>query len=225
MLKSLTVQDTYRHKGLRKKLIELIREKGITEKNVLKAIENVPRHFFMDNAFAEHAYQDKAFPIGAGQTISQPYTVAFQTQLLNLKKGEKVLEIGTGSGYQTCVLLELGAKVFTVERQKDLYDTTSIHLPEMGYNPKFFYGDGYKGLPAFAPFDKILVTAGAPYIPQPLLQQLKTGGILVIPVGDGGVQVMTSMVKISEDKFDKTEHGAFRFVPLLNEKAGKAIKE
>ncbi len=215
------MQDTYRHKGLRKKLVEQIEEKGITDKGVLKAIENVPRHFFMDNAFVELAYQDKAFPIASGQTISQPYTVGFQTQLLRLNTGEKVLEIGTGSGYQTCVLIELGAKVFTIERQKTLYDKTKIHLPELGYKPKFFYGDGYKGLEAFAPFDKILVTAGAPFIPQPLLQQLKLGGILVIPVGAGEVQVMTSIVKIAEKEYDKTEHGSFRFVPLLNEREGK----
>lgn len=215
------MQDTYRHKGLRKKLVEQILEKGITDRDVLRAIENVPRHFFMDNAFVELAYQDKAFPIGAGQTISQPYTVAFQTQLLQVKKGDKVLEIGTGSGYQTCVLLELGAKVFTIERQKELYEKTKTYLQEMGYNPKFFYGDGYKGLPAFSPFDKILVTAGAPFIPPLLLQQLKTGGMLVVPVGNGKTQVMTSVTNISGEKFEAAEHGEFRFVPMLNEKAGK----
>jgi len=211
-------KDTFKHKGLRKQLSVLLKEKGIKHAEVLKAIENVPRHLFLDNAFLEFAYQDKAFPIGAGQTISQPYTVAFQTELLDLKKGEKVLEIGTGSGYQTSVLLEMGVKVFTIERQKALFDKTKAFLPTIGYNPKFFYGDGYKGLPVFAPFDKIIITAGAPVIPDALLEQLKIGGIMVIPVGDK-VQIMTLIKKIENKKFEKIEYGEFRFVPLLEHKA------
>lgn len=212
--------DSYRHKGLRKKLVEEIRQKGIKDEAVLQAIETIPRHLFMDNAFLEFAYQDKAFPIGAGQTISQPYTVAFQSQLLEVRRGDKILEIGTGSGYQTCVLLEMGAKVFSIERQKTLYDRTRLLLPEMGYttNVKFFYGDGYLGQPLFAPYDKAIVTAGAPYIPEPLLQQLKVGGRLVIPVGAGDVQVMTLVMKVGENKYVKEEFGHFRFVPLLNER-------
>jgi len=214
------MNDSYRHKGLRKLLVKEIQEKGIVDANVLNAIEAVPRHLFIvDDAFLEFAYKDKAFPIGAGQTISQPYTVAFQTQLLDLKRGEKVLEIGTGSGYQTSVLLEMGAKVFTIERQKSLYDKTKMLLPELGYQPKFFYGDGYKGLPLFAPFDKVLVTAGAPFIPEPLMEQLKIGGKLVIPVGENGIQVMTRITKMTENKYEKEEFGKFQFVPLLNEKA------
>lgn len=215
------MEDNYRHKGLRKKLAEEIRAKGITDESIISAIEKVPRHFFMDNAFLNFAYQDKAFPIGSGQTISQPFTVAFQTQLLEIRKGDKVLEIGTGSGYQTAVLLELGAKVYTVERQKALYDKTRVLLPSMGYDPKFFYGDGYKGLPAFAPFDRILVTAGAPFVPQPLLDQLKPGGRLVIPVGAGEVQTMTLFIKNPDQSLDKHEFGAFKFVPLLSERAWK----
>ncbi|TND08057.1 MAG: protein-L-isoaspartate(D-aspartate) O-methyltransferase [Bacteroidetes bacterium] len=215
------MEDNYRHKGLRKKLVEEIRAKGITGENVLQALEKVPRHVFMDNAFLGFAYQDKAFPIGSGQTISQPYTVAFQSQLLEITKGDKVLEIGTGSGYQTAVLLELGAKVYTIERQKALYDKTRQMLPAIGYDPKFFYGDGYKGLPAFAPFDKILVTAGAPFVPQPLLDQLKPGGRLVIPVGSGDVQVMTLFIKKHDLSLEKHEFGSFKFVPLLTEREWK----
>lgn len=209
--------DTYRHKGLRRQLALLLKEKGIEQAEVLKAIESVPRHLFLDNAFIERAYEDIAFPIGSGQTISRPHTVAFQTELLELKKGEKVLEIGTGSGYQTSVLMEMGVKVFTIERQKALFDKTKAFLPTLGYNPKFFYGDGYKGLPVFAPFDKILITAGAPSIPDALLAQLKLGGIMVIPIGDK-VQTMTLIRKIAEKKFEKTEFGEFRFVPLLEDK-------
>ena len=210
--------DTYRHKGLRKKLVEEIQKKGISAQNVLKAIENVPRHFFMDNAFLEHAYEDKAFPIGAEQTISQPFTVAYQTELLKIKKGDKTLEIGTGSGYQTCILLELGAKVYSIERQKLLYDKTIKFLPCIGYHAKLFYGDGYKGLPTFAPFDKILVTAGAPSVPEDLIQQLTLGGRLVIPVGKSNSQVMTLLIKTSEKDFKKLELDKFRFVPLLDDK-------
>jgi protein-L-isoaspartate(D-aspartate) O-methyltransferase len=215
----MNVIDTYKHKGLRKQLVEGIKEKGISDKNVLDAIERIPRHAFMDSSFLEFAYQDKPFPIGDGQTISQPYTVAFQSQLLNIKKGSKVLEIGTGSGYQACVLLEMGAKVFTIERIKNLYDKTKLFLPSIGYNPKMFFGDGYKGLPSYAPFDGIIVTAGAPYIPEDLIAQLKIGANLVIPVGEGDIQVMTTITKISETKIEKKEWGTFRFVPLLGNKA------
>ena len=210
-------EDTYRHKGLRRQLAQLLKEKGIANAGVLKAIEAVPRHLFLNSSFIERAYEDIAFPIGSGQTISRPHTVAFQTELLEIKKGEKVLEIGTGSGYQTSILLEMGAKVFTIERQKALFDTTKAFLPKIGYNPKFFYGDGYKGLTVFAPFDKIIITAGAPMIPDALLDQLKVGGIMVIPLGDK-VQVMTLIKKIADKKFEKEEFGEFKFVPLLEQK-------
>ena len=210
--------DSYKHKGLRKKLVEQIKSKGITDQNVLAAIEKVPRHFFMDSSFVEIAYQDKPFPIGEGQTISQPYTVAFQSELLKIKKGDKVLEVGTGSGYQSCILLEMGAKVFTIERIKALYQKTKVLLPQMGYNPKMFFGDGYKGLSAYAPFDKIIVTAGAPSVPEELLQQLSIGGIMVIPVGANDLQTMILINKIAIDVYDKKEMGAFRFVPLLEDK-------
>jgi protein-L-isoaspartate(D-aspartate) O-methyltransferase len=209
--------DTYRHKGLRRQLALQLKDKGITNLEVLKAIETVPRHLFLDNAFIERAYEDIAFPIGEGQTISRPHTVAFQTELLQLKKGDKVLEIGTGSGYQTAVLLEMGVKVYTIERQKALFDKTKVFLPSIGYEAKFFYGDGYKGLPAFAPFDKILITAGAPEIPKPLLEQLNVGGVMVIPIGDA-VQTMTLLRKTAVNKFEKEEFGAFKFVPLLEDK-------
>lgn len=211
------VTDTYRHKGLRRQLASLLKEKGIEDADVLKAIETVPRHLFLNSSFIERAYEDIAFPIGSGQTISRPHTVAFQTELLDLKKGEKVLEIGTGSGYQTSVLLEMGAKVYTIERQKALFDITKTFLPSIGYNPKFFYGDGYKGLPIFAPFDKIIITAGAPIIPEPLLDQLKVGGIMVIPLGEK-VQIMTFIKKTGPKTFEKVEYGEFKFVPLLEDK-------
>jgi protein-L-isoaspartate(D-aspartate) O-methyltransferase len=214
--------DNYRHKGLRKQLVEELKKKGISDMRVLGAIDKVPRHLFMDDAFIAFAYKDAAFQIGAGQTISQPYTVAFQSQLLEVKAGEKVLEIGTGSGYQTCVLLELGAKVYTIERQKVLYDKAKALLPQLKYNPRVFYGDGYKGLPVDAPFDKILVTCGAPFVPDALLKQLKTGGILVIPVGEGDIQVMTAVVKTGEDQYDRAEFGKFSFVPMLEKKARDA---
>lgn len=225
--------DTYKHKGMRRQLALEIQQKGISDKNILAAIERVPRHCFVDRltaqsmgetAFVSLIYQDQAFPIGAGQTISQPFTVAFQSSLLELQKGEKILEIGTGSGYQTSVLMELGAKVFSIERQRSLYDMVKKFLPEIGYNPKLFYGDGYAGLPTFAPFDKILVTAGAPFVPEPLKQQLKTGGILVIPVGEGGSQTMIRIKKISENEYITEEHGKFRFVPLLENKSGGGNK-
>jgi protein-L-isoaspartate(D-aspartate) O-methyltransferase len=207
--------DNFKHQGMRKKLIEGIRSKGITDENVLAAMMRVPRHFFFEQAFLNQAYSDHAFQIGAGQTISQPYTVAYQTSLLQVHKGEKILEIGTGSGYQTCILLELGAKVFTIERQKELFDTVQKKLPLMGYVPKMFYGDGYKGLPAFAPFDKILVTCGAPYVPEELVKQLKIGGRMVIPIGAGEYQVMTLIIKSSDSEIEKHELQQFRFVPML----------
>ena len=213
------MQDTYKHKGLRKKLIETIREKGISDEMVLNAIEKIPRHVFLDSSFIEFAYQDKPFPIGAGQTISQPYTVAFQTQLLKIQPGEKVLEIGTGSGYQACVLSELGAKVFTIERQKNLYLKNKKLIQELGYtNIKFFFGDGYKGLPSFAPFDKIIVTAGAPFVPEAIKEQLKIGGIIVIPVGHGDIQIMKTVIKISFVDYEIRDYGTFSFVPLLEDK-------
>lgn len=211
--------DSYKHQGMRKKLVQIIREKGIKDPHVLNAIENVPRHLFFDSSFLAFAYEDNAFPIGAGQTISQPYTVAFQTELLQVTKGTKVLEIGTGSGYQACILAEIGAKVFSIERQKVLFDKAIKFLPSVGYNIKLFYGDGYKGIPAFAPFDRILVTAAAPVIPDALLEQLRPGGILVIPVGATDIQVMKTIEKISEKEFKTREHGTFRFVPLLEDKA------
>ncbi len=211
--------DSYKHKGLRKQLVESIKKKGITDENILDAIEKIPRHFFLDSTFQNLAYEDKPFPIGAGQTISQPYTVAFQTQLLKVKRRDKILEVGTGSGYQACVLLELGAVVYTIERQKSLYQKTKVFLPSIGYQPKFFFGDGYKGLPAYAPFDKIIVTAGAPFIPELLIEQLKNGGIMVIPVGSGDVQKMVTATKSETGKVIIEEHGTFRFVPLLQDKA------
>jgi len=212
------LKDEYKHKGLRKQLIEIVREKGISDEAVLKALDKVPRHLFIDEAFLDYAYQDTAFQIGAGQTISQPFTVAYQSELLKVKKGDKILEIGTGSGYQTAVLMELGAKVYSIERQKSLFDKTKILLPKLGYNPKLYYGDGYKGLPNYAPFDKIIVTAGAPIIPEALKEQLKPGGILVIPLGSGGTQIMTVLSKTSENTYETTELKKFRFVPLLEDK-------
>lgn len=214
------MKDTYRHKGLRKALVKTLEEKGIKDRRILEAILAIPRHYYLDNAFIEFAYQDKAFPIGSGQTISQPYTVAFQTELLELKKGEKVLEIGTGSGYQTAVLLELGAKVFSIERQRKLFLKGKVMLDLLGYRPKLFYGDGFKGQPAFAPFDKILITAGAPEIPTDLLNQLKPGGMMVIPIDREGHQVMYRLKKSKDDsEVIKEEHGMFQFVPMLKDKA------
>lgn len=209
------MKDTYRHKGQRKKLVEGLKEKGIEDQAVLKAVMALPRHFFLDNAFEEWAYQDKPFPIGNEQTISQPYTVAFQTQLLEVKKREKVLEIGTGSGYQAAILSLLGARVYTVERQQMLYQNAKRLLKQLGFQGiRCYLRDGYKGLPEFAPFDKILVTAGAPEIPQALLEQLKVGGILVIPVGKNG-QKMYRIIRKGEDKYEKEVHGRFRFVPFV----------
>ncbi|WP_397362524.1 protein-L-isoaspartate(D-aspartate) O-methyltransferase [Olleya sp. R77988] len=212
------MKDTFKHKGLRQQLVAVLKDKGITNEAVLSAIGKIPRHLFMDSSFLDHAYQDKAFPIAADQTISQPYTVAFQTELMQVKKGDKVLEIGTGSGYQTAVLCELGAKVYSIERQQELFKLTSRFLPKLGYRAKkLIFGDGYKGLVEEAPFKSIIVTAGAPFVPNPLLAQLAIGGRLVIPVGDD-VQIMTLFVRTSQKDFEKTELGEFRFVPLLEDK-------
>ena len=219
MLNYLIMIDSYKHKGLRKRLVSTVKSKGIKDEKILEAIGKIPRHFFIDSSFLEFSYQDKPFPIGSGQTISQPFTVAFQTDLLNVKKGDKILEVGTGSGYQACVLLELKAKVYSIERQKKLYLKAQKFLPTIGYRPKLFYGDGYKGLKAFAPFDKILITAGAPAIPDDLIDQLKPGGILVAPIGDGNVQIMKRLIKNIDGNIKEENHGNFRFVPLLMNKA------
>ncbi|MFB6454862.1 protein-L-isoaspartate(D-aspartate) O-methyltransferase [Chitinophaga sp. Hz27] len=212
-------EDTYKQKGLRRQLVESIRQKGITDENVLAAIGNIPRHFFLDTAFELAAYEDRAFPIGEGQTISQPYTVAYQTQLLEIKPYEKVLEIGTGSSYQACVLAELKANVFTIERQKRLFDQVKNFQFKSKYpNLRFFYGDGYEGLPSYAPFDKVLVTAAAPQIPEKLVQQLKIGGKMVIPVGGQEVQRMLRITKVSDTEIEQELFDNFSFVPML---AGK----
>ena len=212
------LRDTFKHKGKRQQLAAIVAGKGVKDKKVLEAIKSIPRHLFMDSSFEDHAYQDKAFPIAADKTISQHYSVAFQTELLEIEKGNTVLEIGTGSGYQTAVLCELGAKVYSIERQKELYKKTKLFLSKIGYRPKYLsFGDGYKGLPEYAPYDKIIVTAGAPYVPNALLSQLKVGGRLVIPIGEN-VQIMTLFIRKSNKEFDKREYGDFRFVPLLEDK-------
>lgn len=211
----MILMDTPRHLGMRKKLVEALKIKGIRDERVLGALASVPRHVFMDSSFVNFAYRDQAFPIGAGQTISQPYTVAFQTLLLDVFPFCKVLEVGTGSGYQAAVLCELKAKVYTIERQRELYFKAQQLLPELGYNPFFFLGDGYKGLPTYGPFDRILVTAGAPYIPEELLQQLVVGGKMVIPVGPGDHQEMHLITRVAVDDFKTEKHGTFVFVPLL----------
>ena len=210
------LQDNYKQRGLRNKLVKKLRLKGILNEAVLAAIGKVPRHLFFDDALLAHAYEDKAFPIGEGQTISQPYTVAFQTEKLEIKPGQKVLEIGTGSGYQAAILLELGAHVYTIEFNKKLYERTKSFLPQLGYSPYFFYGDGSKGIPAKAPFDKIIVTAGAPIIPAALTDQLSENGILIIPVGDRETQKMIKITK-KNGKLLKQEFNQFAFVPLLGE--------
>lgn len=212
------MEDTYKHKGLRKQLVATIAKKGITDKAVLNAINKIPRHFFFDKIFESHAYEDKAFPIEAGQTISQPYTVAFQSQLLQVKPGDKILEIGTGSGYQACVLLELGAKVYTIEYQTKLYQKTIRFLPKLGYQPHMYKGDGSKGMSRFAPYDGIIVTAGAPTVPEELIQQLKIGGRLVIPVGNNDIQSMVLIQKVDENKIKKKQFDHFSFVPLRGAK-------
>jgi len=210
------LRDTLKHQGLRNRLVEVLIAKGIKDKEVLEAMKKIPRHLFMDSSFEDFAYQDKAFPIAANQTISQPYTVAFQTELLELNKDSKVLEIGTGSGYQTAVLLELGVKVYSIERQQELFKKTKLFLSKLDYRPKqLVLGDGYIGLKEQAPFDGIVVTAGAPFVPNALLGQLKTGGRLVIPVGDK-TQIMTLFIRKSEKEFEKHEFGDFKFVPMLH---------
>ena len=212
------MKDTHKHQGLRNQLAKTIVKKGITDKNVIKAIAAIPRHLFMDSGFVDFAYQDKAFPIAATQTISQPYTVAFQTELLQVQPNHKILEIGTGSGYQTAVLLEMGAKVYSVERQQELFKKTKLFLPKLGYHAKkLVFGDGYKGLPEFAPYEGIVVTAGAPFVPKALLSQLKIGGRLVIPVGET-TQIMTLFIRTDAKNFEKHELGNFKFVPMLKKK-------
>ena len=211
--------DSFKHRGLRQKLVETLVKKGIQNRYVLDAIGAVPRHLFMDSSFLDHAYQDKAFPIAANQTISQPYTVAYQTELLQVKPNQKILEIGTGSGYQTAVLCHLGAEVYSIERQLELFKKTNIFLPKIGYVAKrLIFGDGYQGLKDEAPFDRIIVTAGAPFVPKPLLAQLKVGGRLVIPVGSQE-QTMTLFVRVNAKTFDKQEFGSFKFVPMLEDKS------
>lgn len=213
------MKDSYKHKGLRQKLIKSIKEKGISNPEVLEAMNRVPRHMFMDSGFLNHSYTDKAFPIAAGQTISQPFTVAFQTQLLDPVRHQKVLEVGTGSGYQTAVLAELGMRIYTIERVRELYEKARANLLSLGYKPNFFYGDGYEGLPSFAPFDRILVTAGAVDIPEKLIKQLAINGKMVIPVGKDSGQKMILIEKIGENDIKQTEHGYFSFVPLLQGKS------
>lgn len=215
------MEDSYKHRGLRNRLITTVRQKGIKSEAVLAALAKVPRHFFFDNAFLEHAYQDKAFPIGEGQTISQPYTVAFQTELLEVQQGAKILEIGTGSGYQACILLELGAKVFTIEYNKKLYERTKDFLPKMGYKPIFKHGDGSLGWPIHAPYQGIIVTAGAPVVPDTLKEQLAIGGILVIPVGNNERQLMYKITRLTESEYKTEEFDYFAFVPLLGKEGWK----
>ena len=212
------MKDTFKHKGLRKKLVEELKKKGIKSENVLNAILNIPRHFFIDSGFESHAYIDKAFPIGSKQTISQPYTVAYQTSVLKIKENDKVLEIGTGSGYQTAVLIKLKAKVYTIERQHDLYRKAIKKLPLLGYYPELIkYGDGYLGIKDYAPYDKIIITAGATEIPKLLLLQLKIGGEMVIPVGNN-IQKMTYVLRVNKNKYEKKILGDFNFVPMLKDK-------
>jgi protein-L-isoaspartate(D-aspartate) O-methyltransferase len=209
-------EDNYRHKGMRKSLVEELKNKGINDENVLNAINTIPRHVFLDSSFLDFAYQDKAFPIGSGQTISQPFTVAFQSSLLEIKKNMKVLEIGTGSGYQACVLAEMGAKVFSIERQRKLYTKTKAFLAEFPYRIKMFLGDGNKGLPTYGPFDRIIITAAAPEIPQALIDQLKVGGMMVIPLSENeNCQTMLRLTKQEDGSMKREEYGDFRFVPML----------
>ncbi len=214
-------EDTYRHKGLRKKLIDILRDKGITDEAVLSAMNNIPRHFFLDSAFDEIAYEDRAFPISEGQTISQPYTVAYQTQLLQVKPYDKVLEIGTGSIYQATVLAEMGVKVFTIERQKALFEKTKQYIFKSKYpNLKFFFGDGYEGLPTYAPFDKVIITAAAPFIPPKLIEQLKPGGKMIVPVDEGNVQRMLRITKNVDGSMSEEAFEHFSFVPMLTGRNG-----
>ncbi len=217
-------KDTFRHKGLRARLVQTIREKGIKDEKVLDAIYRMPRHLFMDTGFINFAYKDQAFPIGEGQTISQPFTVAFQTELLEVEKHQKILEIGTGSGYQAAILLEMGARVYTIERQRTLYLKTQTMLYGMGYKAKCFYGDGFKGLKSFEPFDRILITAAAPEVPDTLLSQLKIGGKLVVPIGGSFSQRMFLIEKTGEDQYKKSSHGSFIFVPMLKGTSNGTLK-
>ncbi len=217
-------EDSYRHKGLRKRLVDLLKQKGITDDRVLDAIQNIPRHYFLDSAFDEKAYEDKAFPIAVGQTISQPYTVAYQTQLLELKPFDKVLEIGTGSAYQASVLAEMGVQVFTIERQKALFEQNKQFQYLKKYpNIKFFYGDGFEGLPTFAPFDKVIITAAAPFIPEKLIAQLKPGGQMVIPVGEGNIQRMLRLTKQAQGTYKEEVFDNFSFVPMLEGREGNGM--
>jgi protein-L-isoaspartate(D-aspartate) O-methyltransferase len=209
------MNDSFEAKGKRKKLVDELRQKGITDEEVLRAINTVPRHIFMDPAFLVHAYTDKAFPISSGQTISQPYTVAIQTSLLKINKRDKILEIGTGSGYQAAILAEMGARVYTVERYRELYLKAQENISQLGYNIDFFYGDGYEGKPQYGPFDGIVITAAAPRVPETLLGQLKTGGRLVVPVGNANSQIMTVVERTGEDNYEYSDHGHFVFVPML----------
>jgi protein-L-isoaspartate(D-aspartate) O-methyltransferase len=213
-------EDTYRHKGLRKKLVDVLRSKGISDEAVLEAVNNIPRHYFLDNAFDERAYEDRAFPIGEGQTISQPYTVAYQTQLLEIKPFDKVLEIGTGSAYQACVLAEMKANVYTIERQKKLFDFNKSVFPFLKKYPniKLFFGDGFEGLPTYAPFDKVIITAAAPFVPPKLIEQMKTGGKMVVPVDEDAHQRMKRLTKREDGDFDEEVFDAFSFVPMLGGK-------
>lgn len=212
------MEDTFRYKGMRKNLIQELREKGISDENILNAFDKTPRHFFLDNTFAEQAYSNMAFQIGSGQTISHPYTVAFQTQLLEIKKGEKILEIGSGSGFQTCILAQMGAKVFSIERHKPLHLKAKRMVDHFGFNARLSFGDGYKGLPSFAPFDKIIITCGAPDIPMELFHQLKIGGFMIIPIGEGKTQQMKKITRVSESELSQKDYGVFSFVPMLMDK-------
>ncbi|MFT5667894.1 MAG: protein-L-isoaspartate(D-aspartate) O-methyltransferase [Vicingaceae bacterium] len=216
------LNDTYRHKGMRRKLVELLRSKGISDEAVLEAIDRVPRHLFLDNAFINFAYKNQAFPIGSDQTISHPFTVAFQTQLLELKPNDKVLEIGTGSGYQCSVLMEMGVKVLSIERHRSLHMKSKKMLNSLGYFPKVFFGDGFKGQPSYAPFDKIIITAAAPFIPEDLKKQLKVGGFMIIPLGESEKQEMQRLTKVSETEFKIETYGEFSFVPMLQDKSFKS---
>lgn len=213
------MEDSYRHKGMRRKLIDALRESGIKDKKVLSAFDKVPRHFFLDLAFVNQAYSNTAFQIGAGQTISHPYTVAFQTELLDIKRGHRILEIGTGSGFQTAILCALGARVVSIERQRELFLKAKRIIHDLGYTPKLFYGDGYKGQPSYAPYDSIIVTCGAPYLPDALKEQVKPGGRIVIPIGEGDQQIMTVFQHCEDGEWDKKEYGDFSFVPMLEKTA------
>lgn len=212
------MQDTFKHKGMRKQLIAELKEKGITDDRILKAFDDVPRHFFLDPVFAVQAYTNMAFQIGSGQTISHPFTVAFQTQLLDISKGDKILEIGSGSGFQTSILCAMGAKVFSIERHKELHLKAKNMLRSLGQNARLSFGDGYKGLPSYAPFDKVIITCGAPGVPQELINQLKIGGFMIVPIGEGVEQRMKKIVKLSETETSEEDFGVFKFVPMLENK-------